>query len=167
MQDVQGRHVIGGREVQWHGMAYVPPHRRNARPPPAAPSFSLQCSCAQSGKRFSIFNDGHTICATSKPAGGLLGSTSQFCASFFHIEPTPEGGIGEVCLCAECGELSCPRKTVVCVARLQRPVDGEGEAAWADVYSARYFVRRTPHSNASPRLRADGLRSLHCVAELL
>ena len=57
-------------------------------------------------------------------SGSLLGSVEQFCASFFHIEPTPEGGIPEMCLSAALGGLPCPRKTVVCVARLQQQSQG-------------------------------------------
>ena len=60
---------------------------------------------------------------------------SQFCAAFYHIEPTPEDGIDEVCLSRECGGPSCPRKTVVCVARVQQTADG----AWVDTFVSRYF----------------------------
>jgi len=88
----------------------------------------------------SIYLDCHSERLSAKPgeSGGLLGGTSQFCASFFHIEPTPEADIPELCLCKDAGV--CPRKTVVGVARLQRPIGAVSgdEAAWTDVYCARY-----------------------------
>ena len=128
--------------------AYVPPHRRasaaapSSAPPSSSiasssrsanPPFSFRCSCEKSGARHAIYTDGHAI--SSCRWGSLLGGTSQFCASFYHIEPTPEGGIPELCLNAACGQQPCPRKTVVLVARLQQQ---KADNSWTDVYVARY-----------------------------
>ena len=135
-------------------MAYVPPHRRAraatdqaatrpaSKPVPSwrAPS-SLQCGCGRNGTRFCIYSDGHALASKSPSESEVLGGFPQFCASFFHIEPTPEAGVGELCLGAACGELACPRKTVVGVARLQQQLEPIGTEipGWKDVYTARYF----------------------------
>ena len=95
------------------------------------------CACDKKGDaRYCIYINGHSFAKGGSGGGGgsqsLLGTSAQFCASFFHIEPTAEGGIDELCLSAACGGLPCPRKSVVCVLRLQDTARGE------DVFVARY-----------------------------
>jgi len=132
-------------------MAYVPPHRRKppgeAAPPArgsaAAPagngsrrtashggwrppaSQPLRCLCHQ---RYQLFPGGpHALSldrATECSAQSLLGGVDQFCAAFYHIEPTAEADEPELCLGAAAGCEPCPRKTVCCVARL---LGGGGE----------------------------------------
>ena len=125
-------------------MAYVPPHLRGAAAPSAAP---VQWQALESGCRCNrgpagIYPGGaHTLALRPGP---LLGNLQQFCAAFYHIEPTPEAGLKELCLAAEHGGGVCPRKTVVCIARLQARAIGaddrpsDGESGWRDVYVCRY-----------------------------
>ena len=78
----------------------------------------------------------------TEPSPPLLGTVAQFCAAFYHIEPTPEDGIAELCLSRECGGPVCPRKSVVCVARVQRAAAVGARAsddAWTDTFVGRYF----------------------------
>lgn len=74
-----------------------------------------------------------------QPGVPLLGNLQQFCAAFYHIEPTPEAGLDELCLASRHGT-TCPRKTVACIARLQKRVDcaTTGSDGWSDVYTCRY-----------------------------
>ena len=106
------------------------------------------CNCSKSGERFCIYTDGHAV-ARGSANRSFLGSLAQICASFYHIEPTPEGGIEQLCLSAACGGLPCPRKTVVCVARLRAASDADATVhqppteRWCsppaeDIYCARY-----------------------------
>ena len=101
-------------------------------------SFSTgDCGCARSGNIKSIYSDKHSVCRQALGSNArIIGTGDQFCASFFHIEPTPEGGIEEVCLSAACGGTTCPRKTVVGVARLHA-LDHDGNAT-EELYVARY-----------------------------
>lgn len=92
--------------------------------------FLLPCNCGRSNKQ--IYSDDH-IFTGSNMTSTLLGTAAQFCASFYHVEPTPEGGIDELCLCVAQGGRPCPRKTVVAVARLQ----STGSSP-EDLYVARY-----------------------------
>jgi hypothetical protein len=43
-------------------------------------------------------------------------NVSSFCNAFLHIEPTPEAGLKEFCLCSA---KKCYRKCIVCIIRLQ------------------------------------------------
>ena len=141
----------------------MPPHRRGAPDTPRTGELRKQtvshraerlavppCSCwtRGGGSRFSVYRDGHAVTRSELTrseltrseltrSASLLGSVGQLCAAFFHVEPTPEDGIAEVCLCAAEGGAVCPRKTVVCVARVQQR-DGQDTCAWHDTYVARY-----------------------------
>ena len=85
-------------------------------------------------KQRQIYSDGNAVeRGKCQECAGLLGSLDQFCASFYHVEATPEGDMKALCLSTACGLRPCPRKTVVAVARVQR-VGGAHE----DVYVARY-----------------------------
>ncbi|KAL1526477.1 hypothetical protein AB1Y20_015187 [Prymnesium parvum] len=129
------------------GQAYVPPHLRGrpAAPPPPHSS----CGCAPSARVLSTPppppqacrcspNSGVFAAAHAQPlraAEPLLGGVAQFCAAFYHIEPTAEAGLAELCLARRQGLGACARKSVACVARLQRRAEG---GAWEDVYTCRY-----------------------------
>ena len=115
--------------------------------------------------QLSIYADRHAVaCGECEPS--LLGSAHQFCASFFHIEPTPEGGIGEVCLCAAAGGAPCPRKTVVGVGRLRAHAaraatcdgnggSGDGPFEPSDAYVGRYSNCFTSHTPTPHLLMVD------------
>lgn len=114
--------------------AYIPPHRRRStdrateddRPHTSSSSSAaaLRCLCHL---RPQLFPGGpHVLCS---PCDSLLGSITQFCACFYHLEATPEAEQPELCLGrpAGCGAdcAACPRKTVCLVARL---LDHDGRA---------------------------------------
>ncbi|KAL3914274.1 MAG: hypothetical protein SGPRY_007680 [Prymnesium sp.] len=99
---------------------YVAPHRRGASHPSA-------CRCASQP---SLFPFSPHICP-SRASLPLLGSLAQFCAAFYHIEPTVEAGLEELCL----APTRCPRKSVACIARLQRR---HASGSWEDAYVCRY-----------------------------
>ena len=101
-----------------------------------------KCACnVGGGSRFCIYVDGHVV-SRSKLLWrtSLLGSFDQLCAAFFHVEPTPEADCAELCLCAARGGQACPRKTVVCVLRVQHRRlrdSSDPEPPWDDLYVAR------------------------------
>ena len=119
-------------------MLYRPPHRRRE-----------ECRCRVDHP---IYEDGaghvRTLDDPAGPSTPLLGGVRQFCAAFWHIEPTTEAGLTERCLHAARGGTACARKTVVCVSRLQERTpapSGAGSSAgsdsphrWRDLYTARY-----------------------------
>eukprot|EP00966_Prymnesium_polylepis_P215801 4996890-Prymnesium_polylepis.1 len=138
-------------------MAYVPPHLRGAAAPSAAAQRPLDIGCRC--RTFPGIYPGTNHAVRLEPGRPLLGSLAQFCAAFYHIEPTPEAGLGELCLAAAEGRATCARKTVACLARLQRRVDvtaavpddvahengddtarehDDDDGGWRDVYTCRY-----------------------------
>lgn len=58
----------------------------------------------------------------SKRRRSLLGTASQLCESFFHIEQTPEASMEAHCIA--CSDHSCKRKSVTCMAFLVSNTDG-------------------------------------------
>lgn len=88
-------------------------------------------------------------CKTAPHIGGAgILRTRQFCAGFFHVEPSVEANARQVCLCYG----PCYRKTVTCVARLRRC----GRDALVRIYS-------NCHRAAGPALHAENFVVLDAV----
>jgi len=145
-------------------MAYVPPHKRTALPGAATTGLPDPCEVGggcNCGKitTYDVFQGWeHTLALDRvRPGGSLLGSLEQYCGAFWHIEATPEAGLGKMCL----HSAGCARKTVVLVARLQLAAVA-GPGAWEDVYIARYHNchrRDDTRAHAESFLIADGRMS--------
>jgi hypothetical protein len=60
----------------------------------------------------------------------LLQRTRDFCAGFFHVEPSEEAHVNESCLCHR----PCFRKTVFCLARLRRATETRYEAVYTNCH---------------------------------
>jgi len=108
--------------------------------------------------------DGHTVVPES--GRSLLGTTAQFCSSFYHIEPTPEGDIPERCLSVATGGPPCPRKTVVCVARLQTQPrrSGQDQAVAAPSATDTSAVHGLAASTAALSLSGAARQTAACTA---
>ncbi|EOD19886.1 hypothetical protein EMIHUDRAFT_444778 [Emiliania huxleyi CCMP1516] len=168
--------VLDGAEAT---SAYVPPHRRNRRAAAASksrpalrvaagnpPGWLSACACGRAGAQMSIYPsaDGHTVVPES--GRSLLGTTAQFCSSFYHIEPTPEGDIPERCLSVAAGGPPCPRKTVICVARLQTQPrrSGQDQAVAAPSATDTSAVHGLAASTATLSLSGAARQTAACTA---
>ena len=115
---------------------YVPPHLRARQQQQQQQQLNRGDGCRCSLVPGIFPGSSHAV-RQAEASTGLLGGLQQFCAAFYHIEPTPEAGLEELCLQAVHGRTAptCTRKTVVCIARLQR---SDGSGGWLDRYTCRY-----------------------------